>query len=242
MKEDQRRAAALEAQERQRAKVAHKAAEVELKRLELAALQQQRQEAELRKQAERAAVEQQKLEAATARSAQAMAEVKRKQEDAAMRARQRHEEQARKEEEARLNRLPPSGKGGGATADDVLLLSHIRVAAQLVSDERVHLNLHSVYAPLHTEPPSEAALAFAALCRRELHLAFDSALGTSASAEKVAKIRIAHADNVFAAGAINGDVIALVATSFVALSPSASRSAVVWLWMAIVKLFLAECI
>ena len=200
-KDDERRAKARETEERKLAKAAEKAAEAELKRAEKAAKQAQLVEEQQRKQDEHAAREQLRLQAAAARSAEEAAEARRKSDEFAAREQKRRDAERQKYDEAKRKRLPRSASDGGCTADDAVMLHHICMAAKMVSDERAAFGFADMYAPLHAEPPSEPAIAFATVCR----------LGTSTFAAKVAKTRTVHADQVYVACAVNGDTVEAIA-------------------------------
>ena len=91
-----------------------------------------------------------------------------------------HEEEQREEQllkvaQARLKRLPRSARDGGSTATDEAMLAVLASAADAVEKERAAYA--PAFTPLRADPPSAAALAFAARARGVLHKAFDAGVG-----------------------------------------------------------------
>ena len=184
LKEQQRRAVAVEEQERRAAKAAEAAAEA------------------ARKAAEAMAFHAQKAKAAEAKKQEAAEKAAIAAEVAEIDQLLREEERLKKEAEVHRARLPRTGceqSGSSAllkstvnAASTMALLQH---AARLVLADRPYAD---AYAPLFADPPSTEALAFAGQCRTILHTGWDRALGTAASAAKVAKAHVNQAEQTFA--------------------------------------------
>lgn len=228
-------AAKLAAQEEAAAAKREAAAKRKAEKAELmAARKRQRLDAAEEQRAVRAEQKAKELEAKKAEKARLAAQRKAEAEE---RKRAEAEERQRLKEMERAaalatRRLPPSGLGEGSTASIPAVLIVLREQSRALTAGKAEYA--EAFAPLLAEPPADAVLDFADLCRAKLHVAYGNGVEDfTASQASDANLAVRMQANGSTARRELADQLAAAHDT----PPTNLRTAFYWLWKAVFEAF-----